>query len=114
MHHSILARWIKNVSTGDRAAVLALYAPVAMLQPTFSGKICTVSEQIDAYFQGFLPKVLGDVVVEDYFERPVDNDLVLLVGTYAFPGIDGRARFSMLVDDDWIYHHHSSAQPEDS
>jgi len=115
----LFTAWDAALRTRDPDTVVALYAPDAVLLPTFSNQVRRSPEAIRSYFVKFL--VRGpSASVEDGSVR-VYGDVAVHSGIYAFafssgPLRDARARFTFVYrreSDAWrIVEHHSSAMPE--
>jgi uncharacterized protein (TIGR02246 family) len=113
------AAWNAALQTGDADEVVALYAPDAVLLPTFSNEVRRSGESMRSYFVKFLERG-PSARVEDGVVR-VYGDVAIHSGVYAFTFVSGplreaRARFTFVyrrVGDVWrIVEHHSSAMPE--
>ena len=109
---NILNQWGQAVEAQDQATVLDLYHPSATLLPTLQYKICQ-GPDIKAYFDSFLPKVVGPVSWDEFEVHELPAGQVLVAGHYTFQLTSGEAvaRFSYLLDSKHIYHHHSSVRP---
>jgi uncharacterized protein (TIGR02246 family) len=111
--------WDTALQTADADVVVALYAPDAVLLPTFSDRVRTTEEGRRDYFAGFLRRRPRARVVEGHAR--VFGDVAVHSGIYAFafgagPEREARARFTFVyrrVDGRWwIVEHHSSCMPE--
>ena len=87
-------------------AVLALYSDSAVLIPTLSSRMCTTHAERRSYFVNFLetlkhdPQILWHAHLGDGVHA----------GLYRF-GASLTARFTFVVRDGQIVHHHSSQIP---
>ena len=116
---SLFTAWDAALRTRDPDTVVALYAPDAVLLPTFSNQVRRSPEAIRSYFVKFLGRG-PSASVEDGSVR-VYGDVAVHSGVYAFaftsgPLREARARFTFVYrrdHDAWrIVEHHSSAMPE--
>lgn len=116
---NLFSEWDAALRTGDPDTVVALYAPDAVLLPTFSNQVRRSPEAIRSYFVKFLERG-PSASVEDGSVR-VYADVAIHSGIYAFvfasgPLREARARFTFVYrreNDAWqIVEHHSSAMPE--
>ncbi|KPA98653.1 SgcJ/EcaC family oxidoreductase [Pseudomonas asplenii] len=115
-------RWNAALKSGNAQAVVDLYAPDAMLQPTVSNQVRTTPAQIKDYFDHFLAlKPIGQINYRDIHR--LGNDVAIDSGVYTFTltGTDGstrqvQARYTFVYEQlngQWkILNHHSSAMPE--
>lgn len=116
-----LYQWAATVATRDVAAVLALYAPDAILVPTLSNDVRDCDDSRRHYFESFLANdgLVCDIQV---FKKRVSRKLgtVVVGGLYTFIfRQDGKqqrvpARFLFTfecIEDQWlITGHHSSVE----
>ncbi|ROL63700.1 DUF4440 domain-containing protein [Pseudomonas protegens] len=115
-------RWNSALQTGNPQAVVGLYAPNAVLQPTVSNQVRSTHAQIQDYFEHFLTsKPVGQINYREI--RHLSPDAAMDSGVYTFTltAADGKkqqvqARYTFLyerVDGQWkILNHHSSAMPQ--
>ncbi len=117
----LFAAWDAALRTGDADEVVALYAPDAVLLPTFSDRVRTTEEGRRDYFAHFLQRRPRASVVEGHARAY--GDVAVHSGIYAFAFGAGaereaHARFTFVyrrVDGRWwIVEHHSSGMPESS
>ena len=118
---AVIDRWAAAFSANDADAVVALYAPDAILLGTVSPILSEGTEAIRAYFAR-LPGSGNKVVIGERRMVVLDDDAVLVTGFYEFTRLqDGTpvptpARFTMVVvkrGGGWvIMHHHSSIRPK--
>jgi uncharacterized protein (TIGR02246 family) len=117
--HTLFHAWDAALQTGDAEEVVALYAPDAVLLPTFSNRVRTTEEGRRDYFVHFLQRRPRASVVEGHARSY--GDVAVHSGIYAFvfgagPVREARARFTFVyrrVDGRWrIVEHHSSCMPE--
>ena len=109
--------WSRAVSSGDPDAVLALYAPDAVLIPTLSNRVRSTPEAIRDYFVHFAGRrPVGRL--EEHHVRLFEG-FAVNSGRYAFTFPDGEvvhARYTFLYRREggrWlIIEHHSSLLPE--
>lgn len=118
----LFERWNSALQSGKAQAVVSLYAPDAVLQPTVSNLVRSTPEQIQDYFEHFL--VSKPVGLVNYRQiRHLGPDAAMDSGVYTFTltAADGRqqqvqARYTFLyerLDGQWkILNHHSSAMPQ--
>lgn len=111
--------WDAALAGGDPDAVVDLYAPDAVLLPTFSDRVRTTREGRRDYFDGFLRHRPRARIVEGHART--FGDVAIHSGVYAFvfgadAGREGRARFTFVYRRVggrwWIVEHHSSCMPE--
>ena len=116
---SLFAAWDAALRTGDASAVVRLYAPDAVLLPTFSNRVRRSHLEIMDYF-GPLVARGASAVIDDSSIRVFD-DVAVHSGIYTFgfasgPVRSAQARFTFVyrrTGDGWrIVEHHSSAMPE--
>lgn len=118
---ALFDRWNAALATGNPKKVAALYAPNGILQPTVSNHVRTTPQEIEDYFDHFLPlKPQG--VINSREIRLLGGDAALDSGVYTFTLVkEGKpvkvqARYTYLyqkINGDWkIVNHHSSAMPE--
>ena len=113
--------WGEAVRNQNKAQVVEQYEKGATLVPTMSNEVRQGHKEIGAYFDGFLPKIDGNVEWTENVCKSLSPTQKLWTGTYRFSLVSGPqdARFTFVLtkdlsDDDWkITHHHSSAFPED-
>lgn len=115
-------RWNSALQTGNVNAVIDLYAPNAVLQPTVSNKVRNTPDQIKDYFDHFLQfKPLGQINYREI--RQLGSNVAMDSGVYTFTLNEEsgktrqvQARYTFiyeLIDSQWkIINHHSSAMPE--
>lgn len=115
-------RWNSALQTGNVKAVVDLYAPGAVLQPTVSNQVRSTPAQITDYFDHFL--VLKPVGQINYREiRQLGTNVAMDSGVYTFTLTEAtgkirhvQARYTFVyekVGEEWkILNHHSSAMPE--
>ena len=115
----LFATWNAALQTGDPDVVVALYAPDAVLLPTFSDRVRRTPAQIRDYFVPFLERRPSASI--DAASCRVYGDVAIHSGIYSFrfaagPVRSAQARFTFVyrcVGDGWrIVEHHSSAMPE--
>lgn len=115
-------RWNEALQSGNAQNVTDLYAPHAMLQPTFSNQIRTTSAQIQDYFDHFLlTNPVGKI--DQRILRQLGDTAAMDSGVYTFTVTlkDGtseqvQARYTFVYEHiagEWkMLNHHSSAMPE--
>ena len=114
---ALFARWNTALATGNPDAVVANYAPDAILLPTVSNKVRHTPAEIRDYFVHFLAKAPRGTVIERN-ARVLSPYVMVDSGTYVFDTNAGQvpARYTFVyrqVGNDWlIAEHHSSAMPE--
>lgn len=113
--------WAATVATRDVEAILALYAPDAILVPTLSNEVRDCEDSRREYFRNFLANE-GLVCDVEIFKKRVSSKLstVVVGGLYVFHYRDGEqvisvpARFLFTfeqIDGRWlITGHHSSRE----
>ncbi|WP_282283918.1 SgcJ/EcaC family oxidoreductase [Pseudomonas sp. PS02302] len=116
-----LHTWAATVATRDVDAILALYAPDAILVPTLSNEVRDSEDSRREYFRNFLANE-GLVCDVEIFKKRVSSKLstVVVGGLYVFHYRDGEqvisvpARFLFTfeqIDGRWlITGHHSSRE----
>ncbi|WP_158889928.1 MULTISPECIES: DUF4440 domain-containing protein [unclassified Pseudomonas] len=116
-----LHTWAATVATRDVEAILALYAPDAILVPTLSNEVRDCEDSRREYFRNFLANE-GLVCNVEIFKKRVSSKLstVVVGGLYIFHYRDGEqvirvpARFLFTfeqIDGRWlITGHHSSRE----
>ncbi|GAC1038013.1 hypothetical protein thsps117_27710 [Pseudomonas sp. No.117] len=116
-----LHTWAATVATRDVEAILALYAPDAILVPTLSNEVRDSEDSRREYFRNFLANegIVCDVLI---FKKRVSSKLstVVVGGLYVFHYREGDraisvpARFLFTfeqIDGRWlITGHHSSRE----
>ncbi|NWB99680.1 SgcJ/EcaC family oxidoreductase [Pseudomonas gingeri] len=115
-------RWNTALKAGNVQAVVELYAPDAMLQPTVSNQVRTTPAQIRDYFDHFLAlKPVGQINYREIHRLGSDVAMDSGVYTFTLTEADGKtrqvqARYTFVyeqLDGQWkILNHHSSAMPE--
>ncbi len=118
---TVCRQWLDAVNARDLDAVLALYAPDAVLLPTFSPHVLCTEEQRRDYFANLAKQAALDVSLhEKTFAVQRIGVVEVASGIYCFRfEIDGEprsfeARFSFVIDQVAarpILHHHSSQMP---
>ncbi|KIH82895.1 SgcJ/EcaC family oxidoreductase [Pseudomonas batumici] len=115
-------RWNTALQTGNAQAVVDLYAPDAVLQPTVSNKVRTTPAEIKDYFEHFLAlKPVGQINYRDIHQ--LGSNVAMDSGVYTFTLTEAngktrqvQARYTFVyeqVEGQWkILNHHSSAMPE--
>lgn len=116
-----LHTWAATVATRDVEAILALYAPDAILVPTLSNEVRDCQDSRREYFRNFLANE-GLVCDVQIFKKRVSSKLstVVVGGLYVFHYHDGDAVVSVparflftfeQIDGRWlITGHHSSRE----
>lgn len=118
----VLARWMRAVNAGDVEALLGLYAPAAVLIPTFSNRLLSTPERRRAYFERLASREDLSIALHDktVITQVAQPPIFTLSGIYNWRFVvDGEllnfeARFSYVLDMsrlDPILHHHSSQIP---
>jgi uncharacterized protein (TIGR02246 family) len=116
---SLFESWNAALRTGDAAAVVRLYAPDAVLLPTFSNRVRRSHGEILAYFAPLVARG-ASATIDDSSIRAF-GDLAVHSGIYTFRFASGpvdaaQARFTFVdrrTGDGWrIVEHHASAMPE--
>jgi len=118
---SVLDAWMDGINHGRTDEVLALYAPDAILLPTFSSRTVLNEEGRRRYFEQLISREdLSVTLHEKTVHIQTSGLLEVISGIYCFRfSIDDEvlsfeARFSYVVDlslQDPILHHHSSQVP---
>ena len=115
-------RWNTALQTGNAQAVVDLYSPNAVLQPTVSNEVRTTPAQIKNYFDHFQPmKPVGQINYREI--RQLGTNVAMDSGVYTFTLTEAagtkrqvQARYTFVyeqVGGQWkILNHHSSAMPE--
>jgi hypothetical protein len=119
---AVLEQWIQFVRLGDAAALASLYAPEAVLIPTFARLPIGTAGGIRDYFVNLCGS--GPVQLEmepaAALVQPIGESLQCLSGTYdwciqvAGESRSFTARYTFIVDASArrpILHHHSSRPP---
>ena len=115
--------WMRAVCGGWIPSVLALYAPHAVLVPTFSQSILRGKRELEGYFRKFMSKTGLCGTIDSVIEQG-RGQFRVLSGIYTFRWRDkgrqemARARFTYVLSLDpkgeWkIINHHSSAMPDE-
>ena len=116
-----LHTWAATVATRDVEAILALYAPDAILVPTLSNEVRDCEDSRREYFRNFLANE-GLVCDEQIFKKRVSSQLgtVVVGGLYVFHYRDGEQVISVpglflftfeYLEGRWlITGHHSSRE----
>ena len=116
-----LHTWAATVATRDVEAILALYAPDAILVPTLSNEVRDCQDSRREYFRNFLANE-GLVCDVQIFKKRVSSKLstVVVGGLYVFHYREGDAVVSVparflftfeQIDGRWlITGHHSSRE----
>ncbi|MBF0587048.1 DUF4440 domain-containing protein [Prosthecochloris sp. N3] len=118
----ILDTWVRGINRGDVDGVLGLYAPHAVLIPTFSNKMINTPELLREYFEklGSREQLSVELHERKTMEQELGGSLWSLSGLYCWKfAVDDEllsfeARFSYVVDTSLhapILHHHSSQIP---
>jgi len=115
-------RWNAALKTGNAQAVVDLYAPDAVLQPTVSNQVRTTPAEIKDYFEHFLAfKPVGQINFREIHQLGSNVAVDSGVYTFVLTEADGKtrqvqARYTFVyekVEGQWkILNHHSSAMPE--
>ncbi len=114
--NALIDQWAATYSANDREALVALYAPDAILLGTTSPVMSEGNEQIRTYFKDLTGSGRKNTIVE---RRTIilDENAVVSTGFYNFArasegDVPRPSRFTMLIvkrDGRWmIQHHHSS------
>lgn len=114
--NTLIDQWAATYSANDREALVALYAPDAILLGTTSPVMSEGTEQIRTYFKDLNGSGRKNAIVE---RRTIilDENAVVSTGFYNFArasegDVPRPSRFTMLIvkrDGRWmIQHHHSS------
>lgn len=114
-----LEAWQDAVTAADVDAVLALYAPEAILLPTFSSAIRRTSAERREYFERFLSRrprcLLREQKPRRYGEVAVNSGRYTFTVAEAAGEREIEARFTFVyhrvADRWWIVEHHSSVLP---
>ena len=114
---ALFGQWNAALATRDAAQLTALYAPDAILLPTFSSKLRHTPDEIRDYFEQTCGKVVKGTIDEANIR--VFGNLAVNSGLYTLSFSDGSsvpARFTLVYrreGDEWkIVEHHSSRLPE--
>lgn len=113
---ALFDRWNRSLATGDPNAVLANYAPDAILLPTLSDRVRHNPDELRDYFVHFLQAKPQGTITESNIR--VFGDIAIDAGTYVFDTRKGKvpARYTFVyrkIGDKWlIVEHHSSMMPE--
>ena len=110
---------METIAEGNPRDVLALYAPTAVLVPTYSDRVLRGHKELLGYFNRFLGQRPGMTGTIDTITRQQPGyGLDIYSGTYTFyvPGeAPVPARYSFVVGPSrhgpTILNHHSSAMP---
>lgn len=118
-------RWGRAVSSGDPKTVLSLYAPSAVLVPTYGVSILQGHKEMAGYFSEFLARPNMRVMITEVVMRRTGPNPVLS-GLYSFtwgsggPKERAAARFTFVLQPKrnrggqigWVViTHHSSVVP---
>jgi hypothetical protein len=104
--------WMQTICRRRPAEVLRLYAPSAVLIPTYDEGPLVGHRQLAAYFRHFLAKPGLCGLVESCVEQTLGR-VEIYSGLYSFrwQGGSARARFSFVVVGGVVVNHHSSEVP---
>ncbi|WP_089416508.1 nuclear transport factor 2 family protein [Vitreoscilla filiformis] len=119
---TVLDRWMQAVNQGDVAHLLALYAPHAVLIPTFSNRLLNTPDKLRDYFEKLGSREELSIALHEktLLTQTLGETVFALSGIYNWRfAVDGEllnfeARFSYLLDlalPAPILHHHSSQIP---
>lgn len=120
--YEILDSWIRAIEKRNLEQVLALYAPTAILIPTFSDTILNSPAKIRRYFERLMGRQSLQISVhgKTLQEQAPSPGISVLSGIYTWKFlveeelITYEARFSFILDLQAkapILHHHSSQIP---
>ena len=98
--------WLNAVSTYNLESVLAQYARDAIVLPTVVSRVLQTPDERHAYFKTFLHTLESEGSVPSLIWHTRVNPDVH-VGLYRFGRI--LARFTFVMRDGLIVHHHSSS-----
>jgi hypothetical protein len=106
----VLRQWQHALRSGNPKAVTSIYAPNALLLPTLDARVLKGRRAILPYFVK-LSKKPGLHV--QWHGKPTRVGPNAVAGLYRFVWDDGslNARYTFIVKDGKIIHHHSSAMP---
>ena len=79
-----------------------------------NAKIIRKIEDVDNYFEKLLTNNVNNIVILDVIDKKLNDNQTLLCGHYNFSTVDGNllnCRYSFVIEDDKIIHHHSSIIP---
>lgn len=116
----VLKTWIQAIEQGDLDKVVALYAPNAILIPTFADKILDSPQKIRSYFRQMLKREGLSITLDSAREQRLGADRAIVSGFYTWRYMaEGqaqtrRARFTFVVapgSSAPILHQHSSLCP---
>lgn len=114
---NVLKQWGEAVGRRSCEDVLACYRYDAVLVPTLWAEVCEGPKAIAAYFDQFLPRVVGPVQWVAEVATALDDEARIFSGIYRFELDQGfsEARYTFVVarcDEGWrIRVHHSSLLP---
>ena len=98
--------WLQAVSKYDLEGVLSQYASDAVLLPTVISRICKTPEERRSYFKTFLSTLQQEETTPVIlWHTRISSDVH--AGLYRFGHI--LARFTFVMQDGLIVHHHSSS-----
>ena len=98
--------WLKAVGKYDLEGVLSLYASDAVLLPTMISRICNTPDERRTYFKTFLSTLQKEESIPVIlWHTRIGSDVH--VGLYRFGHV--LARFTFVMQDGLIVHHHSSS-----
>ncbi len=117
-----LQLWLAAVNAQNIEGILSLYAPEAVLVPTFSAMALSTPEGIRGYFEklGARPGLSVTLHERTVTTQEWPNGTTIISGIYCFrllmddEPLSFEARFSMVTDTTLpapILHHHSSQIP---
>ena len=111
----VLNLWVKNIRNGNIKNVVDLYSQKNLtFLPTLNNKIIFKKDDVNNYFQKLLTNNVNDVDIVDVVDTKLNDDQTLLCGNYNFSTVNGNllnCRYSFIIEDDKIIHHHSSMIP---
>ena len=107
--------WVKNIRNGNIKNVVDLYSKQNLsFLPTLNSKIISKTDDVDNYFKKLLTNNVNNVVILEVIDKKLTDTQTLLCGNYNFSTVDGHllnCRYSFVIEDDKIIHHHSSMVP---
>lgn len=114
MQKKIPQLWMDRLCSRSLPAVLSLYAPSAVLIPTFGARVLRGRAELATYFKEFVgsrPNLCGSI--DSIIKQRLPGAVTIWSGDYTFRWSGGvsKARYTFVHSDFGIVTHHSSARP---
>jgi uncharacterized protein (TIGR02246 family) len=117
---ALFQKWSDALQSGQAAAVAALYAPDAILVPTFLNEILDTPSAITTYFNNLMPRQPSSKIITQHIRHfgpiAINSGIYDLALAAEGPETELQARFTFVYrhgPDGWkIVEHHSSILPQ--